>query len=212
MKKNTKRIIIYSLYGVICMTFLTSMLFVKKYMNKQVNKSDLNVEIKPVNNTKIDDKVVPVFNDNKLISKPFNDDSVGVSINFYNSKEETENQENSLIYYENTYMKSTGTYYKSDKEYDILSIYDGTVTEIKEDNLLGNIVRIDYGNNIIGVYGCIDSIKVKVGDNVFKGDIIAKSSTCKVFNDNNGLYFELIHDGININPELYYLKKIEELD
>ena len=102
MKKNTKRIIIYSLYGVICITFLTSVLFVKKYMNKQINNSNLNVEIKPVNNTKIDDKVVPVFNDDNLISKPFNGD-INASINFYNSKEEIENQENSLIYYENTY-------------------------------------------------------------------------------------------------------------
>ena len=211
MKKNTKRIIIYSLYGVICMTFLTSILFVKKYMNKPLNKSNLNVEIKPVNNTKIDDKIIPVFNDDNLISKPFKDD-IEVVISFYNSKEETENQENSLIYYENTYMKSTGIYYRSDKEFDILSIYDGKVVEIKEDNLLGNVVRIDYGNNIIGVYECIDSIKVKVGDNVSKGDIIGKSSTCKVFNDSNGLYFELIHNGININPELYYFKKIEELD
>ena len=211
MKKNTKRIIIYSLYGVICITFLTSVLFVKKYMNKQINNSNLNVEIKPVNNTKIDDKVVPVFNDDNLISKPFNGD-INASINFYNSKEEIENQENSLIYYENTYMKSTGTYYKSDKELDVLSIYDGKVTEIKEDNLLGNVVRIDYGNNTIGVYECIDSIKVKVGDTISKGDVIGKFSTCKVFSEDNGLYFELIHNGININPELYYFKKLEELD
>ena len=210
-KKILKLYAVPIIYALAIIMFGTSMIFIQKIIN---NRKFMTPEIMEYVSREIvtDNEYIPVVNQVPTILRPYLNGDVKINKTFYNYEDEPQNQENSLIYYENTYMKSTGTYYKSDKEYDILSIYDGTVTEIKEDNLLGNIVRIDYGNNIIGVYGCIDSIKVKVWDNVFKGDIIAKSSTCKVFSDNNGLYFELIHDGININPELYYLKKIEELD
>ena len=54
---------------------------------------------------------------------------------------------------------------------------------------------------------------VKVGDMVAQGDIIAKSGTNNLNPDlGNHLHFELILNGVNIDPENSYDKKISERD
>ena len=209
MNIKTKKIILYSLYGTICLTFIISLLFVNKFINPNVAESNLTKTIKPVD--KVDQNIIPVFEDNETFKKPFLEDDIQVKLNFYNVSDGNETQENSIIYYQNTYMPSTGVFYAKDLKFDITSIYSGKVIEISESDLLGNIIKIDYGNNIIGLYQCVDDIKVKVGDSVITGSILATSSTCNIFEEKgNGFYLELIYNGKNLNPELYYGKRIEE--
>ena len=213
MESKTKKVVIMTLYSVICLTFITGIFFLKSYIkDKDDNKVPvLNVDLKPINNNKNKDNTKTVFDETDIIMKPFTNKNVGISIGFYNNKDEKENQKNSLIYYEGTYMPSTGIYYTSKDAFDVTSIYNGEIKEIKTDNLLGNILTVDYGNNLIGMYECVDDIKVKVGDKVLSNTILAKSSTCLVFNKGTGFYFELLHNGVNINPEYYYGKTKAEL-
>ena len=89
---------------------------------------------------------------------------------------------------------------------------DGKVTDVKDDDILGNVVTIEHDNGIISSYQSITDIKVKKGDTVKQGDVIAISSTSNISTDlGNHLYFELIINGTNVDPEDYYDKCIDEI-
>ena len=208
MSMKSKRILLYSLYGTICFTFVIGTLIVKNAMNSNEELSSKNISEGQTIKTGSENKVITVFEEKNVISKPYIDTDVVIGLNFYNSKDEKINQEDSLIYYENTYMPSTGIFYKREKEFNVVSVYNGKIKEITKSDLLGNIIEVDYGNNLIGIYQCIDNIKVNVGDEVSIGSVLATSSNCNIFKE-IGFYFELIHNGKNLNPEYYYGKTIE---
>ena len=107
-------------------------------------------------------------------------------------------------------MPSTGVAYSNGKQFDVVAVLDGKVTQVKEDDTLGNSIMIEHKNGTTSVYQSVSDINVKEGDAVSQGQTIAKSSTSDVRSDlNNHLYFELIIDGNTVNPENYFDKNIE---
>lgn len=137
--------------------------------------------------------------------KPFNNDQVSISKNYYSYDDEEKVQENSLIQYENIYMPNTGILYSSDNEFDIIAVLDGKITSIKTDDILGTIVEVEHENNIISIYQSVKDVKFNIGDTVKQGDIIAKSGSNKLNNEKeNCLHFETYKDGNLINPENFY--------
>ena len=149
--------------------------------------------------------------ENKMI-KPFANDNVTISKNFYDKDATEEEQQNSLIYYENTYMQNSGVLYTSENAYDIVATLDGIISDIKTDDILGNVIEIDHDNEIKTVYQSVDNIKVKVGDEVKKGDVIATSGANKLNNTNkNCLLFEVYQKGQLVNPEkMFETKALEQ--
>ena len=99
-------------------------------------------------------------------------------------------------------MPNTGILYRNNNEFSINSILDGTITNIKEDEILGNIIEIEHENNLVSVYENVTNITLKVGDKVKKGDVIATSLPNKLDNDNGyALHFEVYKEGKIVNPE-----------
>lgn len=157
---------------------------------------------------------IPVNSEVKSVfSKPFNDESVKVEVSFYNTSSTAEEQERSLLLYDNTYMPSTGILYSCEKQFDILAPMEGTIESIDEDETFGYIITIKHTNNIITKYSSVKDIKVNVGDTVNTGEIIATSNSNKITSvSNNMLLFELIYDGSYVNPEDYYDKEIGSMN
>jgi murein DD-endopeptidase MepM/ murein hydrolase activator NlpD len=87
----------------------------------------------------------------------------------------------------------------------------GKVTEVKSnDPQLGVVVMIDHGGGIKSIYGNLQSDKlIKKGEQVTKGQVIGAVGNTAPYEieDPPHLHFELIKDGININP-LQYLPQI----
>lgn len=157
------------------------------------------------------DEVYPVINISKGIEKPFNDARVQTVKTFYDYKEE--NHENSIIYYENTYMPNTGVIYKGEETFEVLSIYEGEVVKIEEDDIMGTIVTIKHSENVISIYQSLKEVTVKEGDIVTKQQIIGQSGENNLSKDlKEHLHFELIVNGKNIDPEKNYGKTLEELN
>lgn len=157
---------------------------------------------------------LPVVSDvKKVIEKPFNDEKTNVQIKFYSKDATKEEQEKSLILYDNTYMPSTGIIYSNEGSFDVLSVAEGKVEDIKQDEVFGNIVTIKHNNNLTTKYSSIKDVKVNVGDTVNSGEIIGTSGINKVTSvSENMLYFEMIYNGGYVNPEDYYNKEIEEMN
>lgn len=146
------------------------------------------------------------------VSMPYTSANVTVAKSFYNKDESNENQESALIYYENTYMPNTGVLYESDEIFDVVSPMDGTVKDIKTDEILGTVLTIEHNSKVTTVYYALGETKVNVGDTVTKNQLIATSGTSKLETDKEQtLLFEVYIDGVLTNPNEFYEKTLDEL-
>lgn len=150
------------------------------------------------------DETVPVMNEANGVQliRPYTDEKVKIVKNYYDYKDEEETQKNSIFFHEDTYMQSTGVSYGGVDDFDVVAVLDGTVTSVREDELLGTIVEIKHNNNLTSVYQSLKDVSVKKDDKVSQGQPIAKAGTSNIDTSlKNHVYFELIQDGKVINPE-----------
>ena len=164
----------------------------------------------------IKDNVTPVVkNDDTVeskIEKPFVSTSVSISKSFYDMTDEEQKQQNSLVYYENTYLQNSGVLYSSQESFEVISSYDGTVTNVATDDILGNYVEITHTSNLKTIYYSLSEVNVKKNDVVVSGDVIGKSGDNKLTGETeNCLLFEVYHNGSAIDPEDFYNMNIEDL-
>ena len=94
--------------------------------------------------------------------------------------------------------------------FDVVSVLDGTVTDVKQDDILGNVVEIKNGNDYVTTYQSLSEVAVKKGDSVTQGQVIGKSGTNKLDKDmGNHLHFELYTNGQIVDPNLYIDKELK---
>jgi len=211
IKKKFKPFVVPVFYCLAIVMFVISMYFIGRIVNNVLFEGDDDLQY--VDQEIFDqEQNIPVVGEEELIVRPYTSDKVVIAKNYYDYEGDAKSQQNSLIYYENTYMQNSGIDYKADEKFDVVSILDGTVVSVKEDNILGNVVEIRHNNELISIYQSLSDVKVKENDTVKQGQIIAKSGSSNINKElNDHLHFELFHKGKVVNPENYYNKKIEEL-
>ncbi|MDD3340594.1 MAG: M23 family metallopeptidase [Bacilli bacterium] len=209
-KRKIKKSVVCGIYAAIFVFMLGAIYLVEGVFNKASFHDDEN-NFDYVSETIIEDDV-PVVNTKSIAIRPYTDAEVTIKKDYYDYKAESEKQENSILYYENTYIQNSGVAYGGKDNFDVVSILDGTVVDVKEDELLGKIVQIKHDGNVISVYQSLSTISVKKGDTVTQGQSIGKSGTSNISKDlGSHLHFELIIKGNIVNPEEYYDKNISEL-
>ncbi len=176
----------------------------------------LNYETQEDDNTYVTstifDEVIPVVSEEVIVLKPYVDAGISILVNYYDHQAEAETQANSLIKYEDTFMQNSGVTYGGKEFFDVVTILDGVVTKVEQNDLLGNIVEITHDNNIISIYQSLGEVNVKQDDVIKQGDIIGKSGTSNINASlGHNITFELIIDGNLVNPENYYNKTLSEL-
>lgn len=212
IKKKFKNLTVPAIYTLALLVFGTSMYLVQSVVNKQTFESKDNNDMEYVDKEIVNDNIyVPVVVETNIISKPYLNEQVSLSKSFYDSNAENEKQENSIIFYENTYMQNSGVDYKYSETFEIISILDGTVIEVTNNEILGTTIKIRHENDIISTYQSLSQVNVKIDDVVVRGQVIGTSGTCTLYNTDSNLHFELTHQGKNVNPEEYYNKSTDEL-
>lgn len=205
--RRLKKPVVYLLYGV-GFVLLVGIAFVIE--NAFMGKT-LDDDITYVSNTIFDTTVPVVAADYKII-RPYNKSEVQTIYGYYDYKGEEQNQQNSILVYDKTYMQSSGITYGFNEAFDVVAILDGTVTTVKQDELLGNIIEIKSSNGIISIYQSLGTVNVKVDDVVKQGTIIGTSGKSSINSATEyGLYFELIVNGNIVNPDKYYDKLVNEI-
>lgn len=206
MKKRVlKKGVIYSLYIVLGVILFGSLFYMGSYIKYKDN------DTKYVDET-VTDEIKPVVKSESVLIRPYTDNTVTILSNYYDYNSEESNQENSIIYYDNTYLQNTGVIYGSANSFDVVSIYDGEVIKVDDDDTLGKIVEIRHSNDIISVYQLLSEVNVSVNTTVKQGDKIGKSGTSNIVdNTKQQLYFELIVRGELLNGENYFGKKLGEI-
>lgn len=86
---------------------------------------------------------------------------------------------------------------------EVIASADGIIEDVYSDELKGVTIVISHNDGIITVYcGLNKDTNYKKGQTVFAGDIIGKLGSTNVFEalDEPHLHFEMIKDGIMLNP------------
>lgn len=151
----------------------------------------------------------------EVISLPF-DDTVDFVITrkFYEKNDSKENQEMSLIKYNNTYRTSDGTAYSrnDNSSFQVQSILSGTVSEVKNNPLFGSYVVITHDDDVKSYYYGLSEIKVEVGSSVAIGDVIGVSGTTEIDKEaGNHVFLKIKKNDRYYNPEKLIGKKVSEI-
>ena len=200
-----RKFIIYSVYS-ICFVLMLSVIVAYNASNKE-SEGLTNIDYDYVEDI-IEPNIESVNNesdDENKIAKPYKREDIKIVKNYYNYKENEKSQINSINYYNNTYFQNNGICYSNGNPFEVYSVLDGVVTDITKDELVGNSITIKHNDNSYSVYQSIKDIQIKKGDKVTKGTLLAYSNVSNFNKDlKNHLYFELVINGKNVNPEEYY--------
>lgn len=207
--RKLKKPIIYGLYLVGIALIITSIFLVQKSLYKEPDNTDY------VNKTIFED-IVPVVEviepTVEQIINPYIDGTVQITKKYYDYSSDENAQKESLIYYEGTYIPSTGLTYKGPDNFDVISILSGTVTLVKQDDILGNVIEITHENNIVSTYQSLSEVLVQENDIITQGQVIGKSGLSNIDKESgNHLYFELSINNQTVNPLNYIGQKINEV-
>lgn len=216
-KRKLKPFVVPAVYILSLAMLLTSVYFIERIINNVVFKSENVSEVEEVEDVVSEDTDVtndmPVVNTEPQIIKPYVNESVKVVKNYYDYQADNASQEESILYYGDTYMQNSGIDYASDAEFEVVSILDGVITEIVDDEIMGKTVKIKHSNDLVSVYQSMGTVDFKVNDNIGQGAIIGVSGENNISRDlGNHLHFELYYKGNVVNPDDYYGKLTSELN
>ena len=174
-----------------------------------VSKTPIEENYTYVSNSILEESI-PVMNEKIMIINPYLDQGVTIGKEYYDYKGESSHQEKSIVYYDGTYMQNSGEDFISNNVFEVVSILPGTVTDVKEDELLGKIVEVKH-DKYVALYQSLSEVSVKKGDSIFQGQPIGKSGTNELDKViGNHLHFELSYDGNIVNPLDHLNKELRD--
>lgn len=149
---------------------------------------------------------VPATTSDETLKAPYADSKdMGVIMNYYNENGSAEEKQAALIEYNNQFTPHIGVDYanKADntKSFEVLAALSGKVTVAEQNTVNGYEVEIQSPNGYVTVYQSLDNVKVKVGDTVKQGDVIAMAGRSEVEKDEGvHVHFEVRNNGQTVDP------------
>lgn len=151
-----------------------------------------------------------IKDENIVIVKPYKSDKVKIKTSYYNKEDDSTKQENSLIFYKDTYMPATGTLYESEEDFEVYASLPGEVKNVKQDNILGTVVEVSHNPNLTTFYYSLKNVNLHAGDTINAGELIGNSAPNEI-SDKPNFLFEVYYQGKSIDPEKFYEKNYQEL-
>ena len=207
--KRLKKFVLPTVYVMVIGVLFISISFLGNILQSKVEYGNMAVSA-------LKDNVTPVGKTDNVvesrIERPYVSSNVSISKSFYDMMDDEAKQQNSLVYYENTYLQNSGVLYSSTSAFDVICAIDGKVTNVSKDEILGNFVEITHNPNLKTIYYSLSEVQVKQDDTVMSGDVLGKSGDNSLNGETeNCLLFEVYHNGTAIDPEDFYNMSIEDL-
>ena len=207
--KRLKKFVLPTVYVMVIGVLFISISFLGNILQSKVDYGNMAVSA-------LKDNVTPVGKTDNVvesrIERPYVSSNVSISKSFYDMTDDEAKQQNSLVYYENTYLQNSGVLYSSTSAFDVICAIDGKVTNVSKDEILGNFVEITHNPNLKTIYYSLSEVQVKKDDTVMSGDVLGKSGDNSLNGETeNCLLFEVYHNGTAIDPEDFYNMNIEDL-
>ncbi len=207
-RRKLKSFVLPTLYLLITITIFVGVIFMGRDIALTNKDYDYGTGILDNN-----DDVPVLEEDTNVVSditKPIMDGAADIKVHFYSKDESEELQQNSLIYFENTYLPNTGILYASDEVFDVRSIYNGKVTDIIEDEFFGKCIVIEHQNNLKSYYYGLDNISVKKDEEITTETILGSAKNNEIESDKKTFLLEVYHNNKLVNPESVIGSKITD--
>ena len=198
-KMKFRKYVLPTIYVLIILVTFLSVSLINNHLLKNVTNYNYSKSIMKDVTENVLSEILP-----DKFERPYLSENVKLLSGFYSKDYDDESQKNSLIVYQNTYMPSSGTFYASQDEFDVVSVYDGKVKSIKKDEMLGDTVEVQHSDNLTTIYYSLKDVTVRENDNKKKGTIIGKATSNNLVTDKNVLFIEVYLKGKQIDPEKFY--------
>ena len=208
MKYKPKSYVVPTIYLLILFIITAAVYFTKKnYEELETKNGNITFVSSGIFN-----RSIPIINVVDYIHHPYGDLDIKIARYYYNESDDLDRKTKSIVYYDNTYMPNTGIDYTYADVFDVLAIYEGTIIDVTDDELLGKTVKIRHNNEVISVYQGLGTIDVSKGDMVFEGQKIGTSGTSKINKDlGNHLHLEIYKNGSTIDPLICFDKTLGDI-
>ena len=198
-KMKLRKYVLPTIYVLIILVTFLSVSLINNHLLKNVTNYNYSKSIMKDVTENVLSEILP-----DKFERPYLSENVKLLSGFYSKDYDDESQKNSLIVYQNTYMPSSGTFYASQDEFDVVSVYDGKVKSIKKDEMLGDTVEVQHSDNLTTIYYSLKDVTVRENDDIKKGIIIGKATSNNLVTDKNVLFIEVYLKGKQIDPEKFY--------
>ncbi|MDT8860423.1 M23 family metallopeptidase [Alkalihalobacillus sp. MEB130] len=158
---------------------------------------------------------VAVTASSEVIKMPVVDEEeVTVVGYFYDVNGSPEEQQEALVYYNNTYFPNKGMDFAhvDGESFDAAAALSGTVVKAEKDSLLGYVVEISHEDGVVTHYHSLESVEVEEGATVEQGDILGRAGR-NSYNADAGIHvhFEIRYDGVAVNPNDVFQQPIDSV-
>ena len=198
-KMKLRKYVLQTIYVLIILVTFLSVSLINNHLLKNVTNYNYSKSIMKDVTENVLSEILP-----DKFERPYLSENVKLLSGFYSKDYDDESQKNSLIVYQNTYMPSSGTFYASQDDFDVVSVYDGKVKSIKKDEMLGDTVEVQHSDNLTTIYYSLKDVTVRENDDIKKGTIIGKATSNNLVTDKNVLFIEVYLKGKQIDPEKFY--------
>lgn len=198
-KMKLRKYVLPTIYVLIILVTFLSVSLINNHLLKNVTNYNYSKSIMKDVTENVLSEILP-----DKFERPYLSENVKLLSGFYSKDYDDESQKNSLIVYQNTYMPSSGTFYASQDEFDVVSVYDGKVKSIKKDEMLGDTVEVQHSDNLTTIYYSLKDVTVRENDDIKKGTIIGNATSNNLVTDKNVLFIEVYLKGKQIDPEKFY--------
>ena len=198
-KMKFRKYVLPTIYVLIILVTFLSVSLINNHLLKNVTNYNYSKSIMKDVTENVLSEILP-----DKFERPYLSENVKLLSGFYSKDYDDESQKNSLIVYQNTYMPSSGTFYASQDDFDVVSVYDGKVKSIKKDEMLGDTVEVLHSDNLTTIYYSLKDVTVRENDDIKKGTIIGKATSNNLVTDKNVLFIEVYLKGKQIDPEKFY--------
>ncbi len=89
---------------------------------------------------------------------------------------------------------------------------DGVVSFVGEVGGYGKVVKIQHGFGYVTLYGHLSKYKVKKGDQVKRGNVIAETGNSGKLSTGPHLHYEIRHNGVSLNPRNFIFEDVKLFD
>ncbi|KGX86433.1 M23 family metallopeptidase [Pontibacillus litoralis] len=163
-----------------------------------------------------DNDAEPVMEQTENLNMPVQDqEQMVIKTKFYDVSASKEEKEQALILYNSSYHQSKGVSIAQEngESFDVNASASGTVTEIKEDPLFGNVVELTHEDDVTTKYMSLDDVQVEAGEVIQQGDLLGTAGQSLAGQETGmHVHFEVRKAGTAVDPETYFNQPLSELE
>lgn len=151
-----------------------------------------------------DAESAPVAGSGETLQWPVkNRDEMVIAVPYYDPSATEEERAAAIVEQDNLFTPHTAVdLARPDHQpFEVLAALSGTVKVAEQDPEDGYVAEIEHPNGLVTVYKSLSELRVKAGDKVEQGDVIAISGTSReTWDEGARLHFEIRRNGQLVNP------------